>query len=91
MASATVLTSQAQDWIRWDPNPVTRRVLEEAVRSNDEATLNNLLSSRLEFGTAGLRGPMGAGANRMNDLVVIQTTQVDKNPSDAHRHPSSKV
>ena len=31
--------------------------------------------SRLEFGTAGLRGLMGAGSSRMNDLTVMQTTQ----------------
>lgn len=31
--------------------------------------------SRLEFGTAGLRGRMGAGFSRMNDVVVIQAAQ----------------
>lgn len=30
---------------------------------------------RLEFGTAGIRGRMGAGFNQMNDLVIIQTSQ----------------
>jgi phosphomannomutase len=31
--------------------------------------------NRLKFGTAGLRGAMGAGYNCMNDLVVLQTSQ----------------
>ena len=31
-------------------------------------------SGRLAFGTAGLRGPIGAGPSRMNDAVVRQTT-----------------
>lgn len=38
-------------------------------------TLEKCLLKRLEFGTAGLRGKMGAGYGAMNDLVIIQTTQ----------------
>lgn len=34
-----------------------------------------LLSPRLSFGTAGLRGVMQAGFNSMNDLVIVQTAQ----------------
>ena len=39
--------------------------------------LGSLVDSknRLKFGTAGLRGAMGAGYNCMNDLVVLQTSQ----------------
>lgn len=37
--------------------------------------LEERLLSRLAFGTAGLRGPMQAGFNSMNDLVIIQTAQ----------------
>ncbi|CAN0525746.1 unnamed protein product, partial [Laminaria digitata] len=33
------------------------------------------MGKRLAFGTSGLRGAMGAGFCRINDLVVIQTTQ----------------
>lgn len=39
--------------------------------------------SRMTFGTAGLRAPMGAGFSRINDLTVIQATQV----SPAHLLP----
>lgn len=34
------------------------------------------LCSRMSFGTAGLRAPMGAGFSRINDLTIIQSTQV---------------
>ena len=36
------------------------------------------LGSRLAFGTAGIRGPMAAGASAMNDLTVIQTCQASR-------------
>lgn len=39
------------------------------------SVLEERLLTRLAFGTAGLRGPMQAGFNSMNDLVVIQTAQ----------------
>jgi phosphomannomutase len=45
------------------------------ILSNDQENLEKLLGHRLAFGTAGLRGPMGAGYNCMNDLVVLQTVQ----------------
>lgn len=38
-------------------------------------SLKDLFGSRLEFGTAGLRGPMAAGSSGINDLVVLQTAQ----------------
>lgn len=65
----------AAEWVRWDPNPETRAEIQADLDAKDEAALTKKLSERLEFGTAGLRGPMGAGYNKMNDLVVIQTTQ----------------
>uniref|UniRef100_A0A7N8WR26 Phosphoglucomutase 2 like 1 n=1 Tax=Mastacembelus armatus TaxID=205130 RepID=A0A7N8WR26_9TELE len=37
--------------------------------------LRSRLCSRMSFGTAGLRAPMGAGFNRINDLTIIQSTQ----------------
>lgn len=45
------------------------------MRAKDAAALRARLGSRLEFGTAGLRGPMGCGSSRMNDLTVIQASQ----------------
>ncbi|KAK3262883.1 hypothetical protein CYMTET_28287, partial [Cymbomonas tetramitiformis] len=45
------------------------------VEAGAETELEERLAQRLEFGTAGLRGLMGAGFSRMNSLTVVQTTQ----------------
>ena len=62
-------------WVKRDTNEETKAHIAELVDANDVASLEQLLSSRLSFGTAGLRGVMGAGYNRMNDLVILQTAQ----------------
>lgn len=46
----------------------------EQIKGNDEAVLDRFYRS-LEFGTAGLRGVIGAGTNRMNIYTVNQATQ----------------
>ncbi len=38
--------------------------------ANDEAALSHRFGARLQFGTAGLRGALGAGPNRMNRVIV---------------------
>lgn len=45
------------------------------VASEDWKTLSDRLLNRMAFGTAGLRGPMRAGFDSMNDLVIVQTGQ----------------
>ncbi|CAM9467665.1 unnamed protein product, partial [Discosporangium mesarthrocarpum] len=63
-------------WLEWDPNPHTRDVVQRLLEEEDEDSISRLLlGKRLGFGTSGLRGRMGAGYGRMNDLVVIQTAQ----------------
>jgi phosphomannomutase len=57
-------------------NEGTKKIIHEYLEKKDFAMLEKLLGKRLEFGTAGLRAAMGPGYNAMNDLVVIQTTQV---------------
>lgn len=63
----------ALSWVSQDPDPVTREELTDLVAAADEAGLRARFESRLEFGTAGLRGELGAGPNRMNQIVVGQT------------------
>ena len=43
--------------------------------SNDEKEIEDRFYKDLEFGTAGLRGVMGAGTNRMNYYTVGKATQ----------------
>ena len=65
-------------WIEQDPDPETvaeLRALLEASETGDlqaQAEINDRFSTRLSFGTAGLRGAIAAGPNRMNRVVVIQ-------------------
>eukprot|EP01040_Poterioochromonas_malhamensis_P006573 gene6572-7077_t len=72
MASFTDL---AEEYIRWDPNPETRGQIQALLHENKEVELKNLLTKRIQFGTAGLRAAMGPGYACMNDLVVLQTCQ----------------
>ena len=51
----------------------TRKELEE-IKDNDEEIKDRFYTS-LKFGTAGLRGKLGAGTNRMNEYMVAQATQ----------------
>jgi phosphomannomutase len=67
--------AKAKQYVSWDPNAETRAEIQKDIDNNDVKALEAKLGERLEFGTAGLRGPMGAGYNKMNDLVVIQSTQ----------------
>lgn len=69
------MDSIVSDYLRWDPNEETRTEIKSIKDSGDNEKMNSLLGCRLAFGTAGLRGRMGGGYNRMNDLVIIQTTQ----------------
>ena len=72
MANIEALT---QEWLRLDRDEATRNVILELVEQQNTKELENLLSSRLTFGTAGLRARMGAGFSRLNSLTIIQTSQ----------------
>ena len=63
----------AKLWAAQDPDPVTKAELLELIEANDHSALQARMGSRLEFGTAGLRGELGAGSNRMNRVLVTQT------------------
>ena len=68
----------AEAWIAQDPDPQTRAELGTIVdraRSGDDAAAADLadrFDTRLAFGTAGLRGEIAAGPNRMNRVLVSQ-------------------
>ncbi|HEY4226617.1 MAG TPA: phospho-sugar mutase [Pseudolysinimonas sp.] len=72
------LLASARAWIAQDPDPVTRAELDALVASaeaGDQPSAHDLaerFAGRLEFGTAGLRGELGAGPMRMNRVLVAQ-------------------
>ncbi len=81
----TNLLDRARAWIQADPDSDDRdeltRIVDDATLSLDPdrradalRDLNERFSGPLEFGTAGLRGVMGAGESRMNRAVIRRTT-----------------
>lgn len=70
--------AQARAWMRQDPDHETRDELAAVITraaGGDEAAsadLDDRFHTRLAFGTAGLRGALGAGSNRMNRVLVAQ-------------------
>ena len=75
MATDALLYEEAAKYVSWDPNEETKAQMIAFIETKNVFELRAALNSRLVFGTAGLRGPMGPGYNKMNDLVILQTTQ----------------
>ncbi|MEV4040146.1 phospho-sugar mutase [Streptomyces umbrinus] len=66
------LTARAKAWLAEDPDAETREELAKLIDAEDTAELTARFSGTLQFGTAGLRGELGAGPMRMNRAVVIR-------------------
>ncbi|CAH7004215.1 Phosphoglucomutase [Vibrio chagasii] len=63
----------AMNWLARDPDPRTREELQHLIDEGMHDELKDRFTQRLEFGTAGLRGKVGCGPNRMNRLVIQET------------------
>jgi phosphomannomutase len=69
------LAAQARAWAAGDPDAALAAELTSLAETADVATLEDLVAHQLTFGTAGLRGRVGPGPNRMNRAVVIRATR----------------
>ncbi|WP_323099237.1 phospho-sugar mutase [Intrasporangium sp. YIM S08009] len=98
---ADTLLADAAAWRDDDPDPTTRgeldALLQRASAGDVDARtdLADRFAGLLEFGTAGLRGALGAGPNRMNRSVVIRAaaglTAYLKAEGGAGTHPTVVV
>ncbi|WP_420846338.1 phospho-sugar mutase [Nocardioides ferulae] len=70
------LLDRARAWAADDPDAETRATLlaevDAVAAGGDAAVLADRFAGTLEFGTAGLRGELGPGPNRMNRVVVTR-------------------
>ena len=67
-------TDDYQRWLNFPLEDAALKAELEAIAGQDEQVKDRFAVS-LKFGTAGLRGVLGAGSNRMNIYVVRQATQ----------------
>ncbi len=68
------MNNKLQKWLARDPDAKSRDELQALIDSDNQDELSRRFSSRLEFGTAGLRGVVGAGPAMMNRLVIRETS-----------------
>lgn len=69
------LEGKVEAWLEIDQNEDTKAELLRLVADGQCEYADQILSKRMEFGTAGLRARMGPGYSCMNDVTIIQTSQ----------------
>lgn len=67
------LRNLAELWLELDNTTEHQSLLRRWLAEENWSDLTNCLTARLQFGTAGLRGSVGPGSNRMNRGMVQQT------------------
>ncbi|MET9740607.1 phospho-sugar mutase [Streptomyces sp. NPDC006422] len=70
--SGSAALDRAKTWLAEDPDPETREELAKLIEAGDLDAIGERFAGTLQFGTAGLRGELGAGPMRMNRAVVIR-------------------
>ena len=81
MSIEAALRTRVEDWIRDDPDPATRAALQTLLEQAEnggaaaQEEIADAFAADLQFGTAGLRGAMAPGPNRMNLAVVSRAAR----------------
>ena len=65
-----------EEYLKWKNIDFLDKELKDELKTieNDEEAIKNQFSCYVEFGTAGMRGTMGAGPNRMNIFTIRRAT-----------------
>lgn len=74
-SDASGLRDRAEQWARSDPDPTTAEQVRAALADGDDDSIGRWFGPRLNFGTAGIRGPMMPGPAGIGRLVARQTAQ----------------
>jgi phosphomannomutase len=69
------INARTKEWIAGDPDPATRAEMQALLDAGADDELADRMGAVLVFGTAGLRGRVEAGSNRMNRATVIRATR----------------
>ncbi|PZT76299.1 MULTISPECIES: phospho-sugar mutase [unclassified Streptomyces] len=91
MTTPPDLLARARAWLAEDPDPDTRDELAKLIDARDTDELAPRFAGTLQFGTAGLRGELGAGPMRMNRSVVIRAAAGLAAYLKAQGHPDGLV
>ena len=67
--------AKANEYLKWEKSEVFRKEVEDAIAKNDYDDLYDRFYTALAFGTAGMRGVIGGGTNRINTYMVGRVTQ----------------
>ena len=66
----TDILTRAREWVDTDPDPLTQEAGRAVLEAGDAEAIADHFGKRLAFGTAGMRGRLGPGPNRMNRALV---------------------
>jgi len=69
------LKKAAEAYLAREEHPVFKKEVEDLLKAQNWAELNERFYTALSFGTGGLRGTIGGGTNRMNPFMVRSATQ----------------
>ena len=69
------IQAKAEEYLKWEKDEVFRKEVETSLEKGDWDDLYERFYTALAFGTAGMRGVIGGGTNRINTYMVRRVTQ----------------